>query len=396
MRMPTIAVLLFAGVFAAARADDTGIPSEPATTPPPDPAVGPKPSANASEREAAATDDEEVEACATVVREDVILGGTPIGTLHLTNGTFHPLWSRKCGRTDGPGVQVDGVSGSWTARSTDRDPTWLVIHETGSEHESYGPTKSDGSNAVHFFLGRNGDLYQVADLSKRFDHCDNDTIAARSIAIEMAAGRANKNPLTAPPPSGITSWPVNWNGTATWYYLPPTEAQMKVLQELVEFLDQHTRIPARWAENAVDPDLFAVVSNQSHCFPSAVIAASGGGERMGEVLRAGGIIHHGMIGGHSDGSGGALYTFLRHSGNDHDASYAWTECLLGVPTVGATAYPRVTGLDCEAASFRPPSEAFRFIPEDGPRSCHGLPPPTIVTTPVPGAGPATGRFAFGN
>jgi hypothetical protein len=235
-----------------------------------------------------------------------------------------------------------------------KEINYLVIHETGGDDTLY-----PNPHLVHFFIDKQGNIYQLLDLARFSTHCHNTNLSRQSIGIEVANGegglnfilddKANEKRLKACKASGRC-----FQATPAWYMGPSTE-QVDSLIRLTTWLTGTPRTSGGYTINI------------PRAFPTTEYA--GGGKRyflLGiDVLDdgwyhvregwcqgsgqswlekrlcalGGGVVSHSVINGNGRRLDGGVLTLAAWLGAVHgyDATKAMSNvrCVLGAPPTSA-------------------------------------------------------------
>lgn len=189
-----------------------------------------------------------------------------------------------------------------------RDPSVIVLHETGDDRAVLGYAK------IHFFVDRAGIVYQTAPMSRRYAHAP---LVRRSIGIEIANGAGGKN---CPAAAAVDTLTVKWRGCNGTKLAIPSAVQFESVYQLVELLARKYDVPRSIANATLSPGEFLV---------SAQGVDLGGSDADPRTLRGHldayrGVITHSILPapeGRNDGGLPALYVYYRWSGKS--AAYAY-------------------------------------------------------------------------
>jgi hypothetical protein len=124
-----------------------------------------------------------------VVLNDAFFDAPPLApgkrflNFHAGKCTSSP-WPR------GSTLNTQLAGGSWEEKKKYGVDTTsvLVIHETGDDETRY-----TNPHLVHFFIDKQGNVYQLLDLAKVSYHTHNSALARKAIGVEVANGRDNVN-----------------------------------------------------------------------------------------------------------------------------------------------------------------------------------------------------------
>lgn len=217
-----------------------------------------------------------------------------------------------------------------TCRSAD-DVSEIIVHETDSmawEEDNMNRMQNNKNSAgkdeplsVHFVIRRDGTVVQHNDVMQRLVHGGPHNTHSVAIDIVNDPDPKAESTVTDSPDDFLTT---KWNteavaiGSHKYPYRLPTEAQMKSLHGLVEFLTSRSEItiPVTWP---------GVVSDQRSNREDESFFMFYNVPSLNKPGNTPGILAHGHYGGggsHIDGYFGTVYLWLRLTGGQSHGA-AW-------------------------------------------------------------------------
>lgn len=191
----------------------------------------------------------------------------------------------------------------FTMTSGNPTPSVVVLHETGDDRAFLAARAM-----VHFFVARDGTIYQVAPMSRRYAHSQ---LVKRSVGIEIANGANGKN---CPAPGALDTLTVDWMGCIGQKLAIPSAVQFESIYRLVTLLADKFNLPKQIANATMAPGSFLASAQGVNTGP--------GVEAHLDAYK--GVLTHSILyapEGRNDGGTAALYLFYRWDGNNHNYAY---------------------------------------------------------------------------
>jgi hypothetical protein len=183
----------------------------------------------------------------------------------------------------------------WGGSTATSAPDMIALHETGAPSGF-----SNETTGIHFVVERDGTVFQLGPLWKRYGHIGQG-VHARSIGIEIANGQGGFNIVSD---SGADRVKLQWYGANGKYLLLSPPAQLEAVSTLVSTLISQLGITSDWINESIVPGHF-IVSTQAVVLDSKLFL------RPGIVSHSLVPTKEGSSDYHNDGAAASIYTWLR-------------------------------------------------------------------------------------